>query len=81
MLLCRFPLDVVSCQDTQGKIRITVSMYRSNVDSGYKALIEKQVATGVFDDYIVALMHWLLQNGKEFEVVFRPPISIKIAIN
>ena len=38
-------------------------MYRSNVDSGYKNLIEKQVANGLFDDYIVALMHWLLQEG------------------
>ena len=64
MLLCRFPVDVISCQQSQSKIRITVSLYRTKIDSGYKNLIERQVAAGTFDDYVVALMHWLLQEGR-----------------
>ena len=64
MLLCRFPVDVADCQDSQRKIRITVSMYRTNVDSGYKSLIQNQISHGRFDDYIVVLMDWLLQKGK-----------------
>lgn len=49
--------------DSGGKIRITVSMYRKNIDGGYKRMIEEKVANGVFDEYIVALLHTILQEG------------------
>ena len=62
-LLLRRELDVAAEEEGTGTA-IVASMYRRNVDGGYKQLILEGASAGVFDCFILDCIKVILEHGK-----------------
>ena len=65
MLLYRFPWYVAPDSKSDKTICLIVSMYRKSVDGAYQKMIEDKVNKGAFDEYLVMMLHNILNAGKE----------------
>ena len=65
MLLYRFPWHVTPDSGSKKTMRIMVSMYRKSVDSAYQRMIMDKVNQGAFDEYLVMMLHNILNTGKK----------------
>ena len=64
MLLYRFPWHVTPDTNSDKRLLIMVSMYRKSVDGAYQKMIQNKVDTGAFDEYLVMMLHNILNTGK-----------------
>ena len=72
-LLLRHDLECVFGKEDAPKTTITTSFYRSNIDSGYQALIVHAASLNVLDCFILDCMSALLDKGNfSFPRTFYP---------